>query len=315
MTYRFHTRIAPTPSGYLHLGNAWSFVLTWLAARARNGHVHLRIDDLDADRFREEYLEDIFESLRWLGLDWDGGPLDANDFKSSHSQRLKLERYREALDAFGGGRSVYACRCSREEARRDAEAAGRPSLYAGTCRDLNLDPGNVGFVLRYRSRPAPVRVRNEAVMALLLNPRWYLGDLFVRHKNSDPSYHLASVVDDEDLKINFVARGMDLMPSTGAQLSLAQSLGFTAFPQARFWHHALVLDEAGGKLSKSQGAESLRALREKFPDPAPIHRFFARHAGIDPARVASVRDLLPGFRVEKVATLPLRLSDFWRFVE
>jgi len=316
MGYRLRTRIAPTPSGYLHLGNAWSFVLTWLAARSQGGHVSLRIDDLDAARFREEYLEDIFASLRWLGLDWEGGPQNAAEFKTAYSQRQKLSRYREALSALYASKSVYACRCSREETRRDAEVTGRPGVYAGTCRNQDLDPEGAGVALRFRPSPGGVHMRNEGGGTFELHPHRDVGDFIVRQRNGDPSYQLASVVDDEDLRINFVVRGLDLMPSTGAQLCVAQTLGWESLPKARFWHHVLVLDDAGGKLSKSnlgsKDLESLRALREKFPDPAPLYRFFSRHLRIEPEGVASARDLLSGFRMEKVATLPLRLSDFWR---
>jgi len=318
MGYQIRTRIAPTPSGYLHLGNAWSFVLTWLAARSQGGRISLRIDDLDAARFRDEYLEDIFVSLRWLGLDWDGGPRDAAEFKSAHSQRRRLERYQEALGRLRSARSVYACRCSREEVRRaaSASASGNPGLYAGTCRNQDLDPESEGSALRYRAFPGTVRVRDEGGGVFELHSNREIGDFIVRQRNGDPSYQLASVVDDEDLRINFVVRGMDLTPSTGAQLSLAKSLGLKTVPQARFWHHVLMLDNAGEKLSKSNSksadANSLSALREKFPDAAPLYRFFSRYLGVDPAGVISARDLLSGFRIEKVATLPLRLSDFWR---
>ena len=309
---KIRTRIAPTPSGYLHLGNAWSFVLTWLAARSEGGDIHLRIDDLDAARFREEYLEDVFASLRWLGLDWDGGPRDAAEFRAVHSQRFRIDRYREVLGAERLQASLYACVCSREQARRDAEKAGRPTLYAGTCRDRGLDLNTEDHALRHRVSKGAVKMRDETGGVSTLHPERDVGDFVVRQKNGDPGYQLASVVDDEDMHINFIVRGFDLMPSTGAQLCLARTLEWQGFPQARFWHHTLVLNDAGEKLSKSEGAESLKALREKFPDPSPIYRFFARYMGMDPRDKFSARDLLAGFRVEKVATMPLKLSEFFR---
>src|SRR5690606_41399145 len=120
------TRIAPTPSGLLHLGNAWSFTLTWLAARAAGGHVWLRIDDLDAARAQDEYLEDIFASLRWLGLDWDSGPRDVADFKARYSQTLRLDRYRAAVETLKAGGHLYACTCTRSQLR------GAGPIYPGT---------------------------------------------------------------------------------------------------------------------------------------------------------------------------------------
>ncbi|MEO7424697.1 MAG: glutamate--tRNA ligase family protein, partial [Fibrobacteria bacterium] len=134
------TRLAPTPSGFLHAGNAWSFVLTWLLARSQGGTVRLRIDDLDTARFRDGYGEDIFASLRWLGLDWDTGPRTVAEVKGIYSQQSRLGKYRAALEALAGreeagGPLIYACACSREQVKRAAGASGRPGVYPGTCRD------------------------------------------------------------------------------------------------------------------------------------------------------------------------------------
>ena len=307
---KLRTRIAPTPSGYLHLGNAWSFVLTWLAARSQGGKIHLRIDDLDAARYRDEYLEDIFETLHWLGLDWDSGPQSAEEFKVAYSQRLRLVRYQEALDALQAQRKLYACSCSREQIRCDAEAAGL-RVYPGTCRDKDLKLDEDNHALRIRIRDS-VKVRDESGKVFDLHPERDMGDVVLRQKNGDPSYQLASVLDDEDAAVNFVVRGLDLMPSTGAQLALAHSLELKTLQQARFWHHALVSDDLGGKLSKSEGAESLRAIREKFSEPEILLRFFSRHMGIAADEIRSIHDLISGFRMEKVATMPLKLSDFLR---
>ncbi len=304
------TRFAPTPSGYLHIGNAWSFVLTWLMARSQGGLIHLRIDDLDVARFREEYLEDIFASLQWLGLDWDSGPRNTKEFQASFSQRNRMPEYEHALAALKG--QVYGCECSREQAKKDSEVADNPSVYAGTCRNKGLGFEEGKRALRYRVSPEPVVPHDESGKPFELHPSQDMGDFVVQQRNGDPGYQLASVVDDESLSIDFVVRGQDLLPSTGAQVSLAISLGLEHFPKARFWHHALILDDAGEKLSKSAGAESLQALRGKFSDPAPVFRFFARHMGLEPSGIKSAHDLLDGFRVEKVATMPLRLSEFWR---
>lgn len=307
------TRIAPTPSGLLHLGNAWSFTLTWLAARSgRNtptGHVRLRIDDLDAARVQDAYLEDIFASLRWLGIDWDSGPRDAAEFRAAHSQRLRLERYRAAAETLRERGRVYACACSRAQIKLSGP------VYPGTCRVRGLEFGQPDHAVRFRLPAGPVRVRDAAGGAFTLHPARDLGDCVVIRRDGEPAYQLASVVDDAEHGVNFVVRGLDLMPSTGAQAALAAALGLAAFGQARFWHHALVLGENGEKLSKSAGAESLAALRERFPDPAPVLRWFARALGIPPLGVHTIRDLLPGFDPAGVPTKPLRLADFWRFVD
>lgn len=336
------TRFAPTPSGYLHLGNAWSFVLTWLLARSRGGSIHLRIDDLDAARLRPEYLEDIFESLRWLGLDWDTGPRDTADFLARHSQRLRLDRYREAmgrLSALRGpdGPAVFACACSREQVKR---AARVPGLYPGTCRSLGLDPATPGTTLRLH---VPEEEEAEALDGvsgrLRLRPGRLVGDFILRQKNGDPAYQLASVVDDEDLGIDLVVRGSDLLPSTAAQLALARRLGAQGFLGAEFVHHGLIVrGEAGeggkgpeaGKISKSSMGSSsagatvmegssagphpddtaLRTLRARLGSPGRIYAFFARTLGQDLPDAARAADLLPGFRPERIPAGPLRWEDF-----
>jgi glutamyl-tRNA synthetase len=111
------TRIAPTPSGFLHLGNALSFITTWLWARASKGQIALRIDDLDGPRTQEAFVDDIFEQLHWMGLDWDEGPFNRAELEKNHSQSLRLPRYREALSALlnTSDRRVFSCECSRSE--------------------------------------------------------------------------------------------------------------------------------------------------------------------------------------------------------
>lgn len=297
------TRFAPTPSGYLHAGNAWSFVLTWLAARSLGGSIHLRIDDLDAERLRGEYLEDIFASMAWLGLDWDTGPRDPADFRARHSQRLRLPSYAAALErliappAAGPATlpstvpaepAVYACACSRSRAREASLAAGAPDLYAGTCRRLGLPlrtDGAQATALRLRvGEDEEVLLRDVLAGELRLRPAEEAGDFAVRRKNGDPAYHLASVVDDEALGIDLVVRGADLLPSTAAQLALAGRLGAERFRRAAFLHHGLIVEgqaregaDAGpqpvAKLSKSVMGHAGAAGREAMPAPgaASLH--------------------------------------------
>lgn len=309
------TRIAPTPSGLLHLGNAWSFTLTWLAARAAprgQGHVRLRIDDLDAARAQDAYLEDIFASLRWLGIDWDSGPRDVAEFKALYSQRLRMDHYRDAVKTLQEHGCTYVCSCTRAEIRTQTGSSG--AVYPGTCRIRGLEFGLPDHAVRFRMPDDVVQVRDADGGRFELRPARDIGDFVVWRRDDEPAYQIASVVDDMEHSVDFVVRGLDLMPSTGAQAALAAALGLYAFKQVRFWHHPLVVDDTGEKLSKSKRAESLAALREQFPDPAPILRWFARSLGRDEQGVHAVRDLLPGFDPIQISTKPLLLSDFWRFV-
>ena len=326
------TRIAPTPSGYLHAGNAWSFLITWLAARSRGGQVHLRIDDLDAARLRPEYVDDIFASLEWLGLDWDSGPKDAAEFRAAHSQTLRMGEYRsllERLSASGApgadGPVVYPCACSREQARKDSEAAGTPGRYAGTCRNASIPwersafPGQAGpkdgsvregLHLRARLQGnVEVTMADSAGGRETLHPGRDMGDFVVWQKNGLPAYQLASVADDEALGIDLVVRGSDLLASSGAQLWLARQAGVAGFPRAAFIHHPLLLGPGRGKLSKSTGAEALHALRAQG-GPESLLRFFASRLGIDPGAVGQPRDLIDGFALARLPKDDLPWSDF-----
>ena len=308
---KLRTRIAPTPSGLLHLGNAWSFTLTWLAARATGGTVRLRIDDLDAARARDAWLDDIFASLHWLGLDWDEGPRDTADFKAAHSQRLRLARYHAGLDTLAAGGALYACTCTRSELR----AAGAGIVYPGTCRDAGH--AHDASALRFRVPVGEVHLRGPDGGASTLNPARDMGDFVVRRRDGEPAYQIASVLDDAEHGINFVVRGLDLAPSTGAQLALAAALGLPEFAAARFWHHPLLLDDADAKLSKSRGAESLESLRALHPDPAPVLRWFAARLGRrgDALRaVRTARDLVAGFDPAHVPDHPLRITEFREFL-
>jgi glutamyl/glutaminyl-tRNA synthetase len=315
------TRLAPTPSGFLHPGNAWSFLITWLIARSQGGTIQLRIDDLDTARFREEYSEDIFASLAWLGLDWDTGPRDLADFKALHSQHRRIGKYRAALDRLAGkpapdGPLVYACACSREKVRRDSLAAGRPGVYPGTCRNAGIPFGRTGSGAE--SFPLRVRVPDNAEVTLedlkhgpeILRPGADMGDFVVWQRNGDPAYQLASLVDDEEYGTDLVVRGKDLLPSTGAQAWLAGLLGYPGFPAARFVHHGLILGADGGKLSKSQGADSLRALRERLGDPSPLLGFFARRLGMDPQGTVRPVDLLKAFKPMMIPERAIPWSEF-----
>ena len=296
------TRIAPTPSGYLHLGNAWNFLLTWLLARSQGGTIHLRIDDMDVARFRQEYLEDIFASLAWLGLDWDTGPANSADFHANYSQRLRRASYRSALvklmelnSEFGP--SVYACRCSREQVKQASHAAGQPGIYPGTCRNLGLPRNRAeiwqsGKGLEHSDNTTVLRLKvvadatvewvDEAMGPVLLHPGQDMGDFIVWQRNGEPAYQLTSMVDDEALGINWIVRGRDLLPSTGAQIYLARCMGNGPFPWAHFVHHGLIRGPDGKKLSKSTGtplkseAVLLHKLRVLPGGRAALYRFFAQ---------------------------------------
>ncbi len=265
------TRIAPTPSGWLHQGNGASFVLTWVLARAAGGKVLLRIDDLDRARFRMEYLDDIFYTLDWLGLDYDEGPKDAQDFLARFSQVHRLDLYHHALAELRAQGLCYACDCSRSRIR----AASPNGIYPGFCRDKKLDFEAAEVAWRVRLPAQAVATFREWGRAdfRTIELAGSVGDFAVRQKDGMPAYQVASLCDDLHWGINFVVRGADLLPSTAAQVWLAQQLSDKqSFAQACFLHHALLTDNAGEKLSKSAGAAALAVWRAAGQRPEKIYQ-------------------------------------------
>ncbi len=239
------TRIAPTPSGFLHPGNAVNFLLTQWLARQHRGRLLLRIDDLDAARVREEYLADIFRVLQWLDIAIDGGPSGVAEFRRDYSLGHRTGAYRRAVAQLrSSGAHVYACRCSRRDLA--GHAAG---YYPGTCRTAALPerPGETALRIAV-AHPTLVDVAGEAI-----DVAGVLGDFALWRRDDVPAYQLASVVEDRDLGVNAVVRGRDLLASTGAQLVLAPLLGADDFVAADFRHHPLMTDPQGRKLSKSAG--------------------------------------------------------------
>ncbi len=245
-------RLAPTPSGFLHIGNALNFTLNWLVARLQGGKILLRIDDLDADRKRSEYVADIFESLAWLGLDWDEGPgvsrsdtfsksvtSGIEDFEKNWSQHRRLSLYFNALEKLRAAGLLFACRKSRRD------LAPFEGNYPPAFRNQNLSLDDPDVAWRIKTPPG-----------------FPLPDFVVRRRDGIPAYQVASFADDVHFGITHVIRGADLEASTQAQLYLAECLVETNFLKINFLHHPLITDENGEKLSKSAGATSLKEMRE-----------------------------------------------------
>ncbi|MEX1099989.1 MAG: glutamate--tRNA ligase family protein [Bacteriovoracaceae bacterium] len=238
---RIVSRLAPTPSGYLHLGNAYNFILTWWIVKSLNGKLYLRIDDADQARTRPEFLEDIFETLDWLGLDYDFGPQDSRDFLKNYSQGLKTETYfKTAMSAKG----AFACECSRKQIL----AASADGIYKGVCapKKLAFQRGQCSLRLKTGGGPA-VKVDGRAI-----DVNQVMGDFVLWRKDDIPSYQLTSVVDDKEMGTSLIVRGQDLLESSAAQIYLSEKLGWSHLGQCQFIHHPLLLDEKGEKYSKSQ---------------------------------------------------------------
>jgi glutamyl-tRNA synthetase len=247
------TRFAPSPTGDLHLGGAWTALASWVLARREAGGTHvLRIEDLDPLRVVAGSEVRIEEDLRWLGLDWDEEPV---------RQSARGARYEEAIAALADQGLVYACDCSRAEIARAASAphAGEETVYPGTCRDR--DPGRV------MKRPPALRVRvpggtvacdDGAMGRVEQDLARDVGDFVVRRADGAFAYQLAVVVDDRATGITDVVRGADLLSSVPRQIWLARALGEEP---PRFTHVALVVAPDGARLEKRTGGVTVRELR------------------------------------------------------
>jgi len=232
-------RYAPTPSGFLHEGNALNFVLTWIFARREKAKIWLRIDDSDQTRVRDIYLENIFQTLEWLDLDYDFGPQGVEEHKKEHSQGLKTEYYYQELQK---SYELFACECSRAQLAKE-------SRYPSFCtyKNLDLERGLYAFRLK----------RDDLDFYRGTSKEFYQSVLWRRDNN--PSYQWVSLIEDRDKGVTDVIRGEDLRGSGEFQKQLYAYLPKSqkkSFPK-NFYHHNLLTKDNGEKLSKSQKSPPL----------------------------------------------------------
>lgn len=267
-----NTRIAPTPSGFLHVGNILSFAITLAVAKKNNASVLLRIDDLDQARVNDQYIQDIFDTLNYLEIPWDTGPRDVQDFRNSWSQTHRMELYHQALNKLRDSGFIFACTCSRQQIKNSQSCACRE-------KHIPLDTGNAAWRLITNDKKLAIRNYNGEVIHAALPAD--MQNFVVRRRDGIPAYQLASVVDDLHYDIDLVVRGEDLRSSTIAQHELALSLGESRFSAIRFYHHPLLMEESGQKLSKSAGSTSIKYLREIGKKPSDIYTMIGKMMGID----------------------------------
>jgi len=261
------TRFAPSPTGQLHLGHAYSAALAHHAALESGGRFLLRIEDLDETRSRPEFVAGIEEDLRWLGLNWDGEPL---------VQSQRSEHYTAALERLKEAGLVYPCFCTRSDIAAALNAPHGPAAarYPGTCRALPDDPR------RRETTPHSWRLDSAKAIERVGLPSWTehngrtftatageIDDEILARKDAPAAYHLACVVDDAASAVNLVVRGMDLRSSTPVQRLLQMLLDL---PEPEYLHHPLVVHEDGRRLAKRDRAPALQALRDSGVDGSAL---------------------------------------------
>jgi glutamyl/glutaminyl-tRNA synthetase len=271
-TYR--GRIAPSPTGYLHLGHARTFWVAQERAKENGGALILRNEDLDSTRFKMDFVSAMLEDLRWFGFEWSEGP-DIGAKFAPYNQSERMNFYRAALEKLREGNFIYPCICSRKDilvathaphANDDAEP-----IYPGTCRkNRKSEIANRKFSWRFGIPDGEVISfvdGNFGEQKFVAGKDF--GDFVVWRHDDVPAYQIACVVDDAAMEISEVVRGADLLVSTARQILLYRALGLTP---PKFFHCTLMLDEKGERMAKRHDALSLRKLRELGETPESLRR-------------------------------------------
>jgi glutamyl/glutaminyl-tRNA synthetase len=283
---KYRGRLAPSPTGYLHLGHARTFWMAQQRAMENGGTLVLRNEDLDSTRFKMEFVPAMIEDLKWFGFEWQEGPDRGGPF-APYNQSERMDFYRDALEKLRAGNFIYPCTCSRKDIRSAARAPHAEDdevIYPGTCRGkgdkrVTSDTNVAAAILSHATRHASLRFRvpdGETISFMdgkCGEQRFVagkdFGDFVVWRGDGVPSYQLACVADDAAMQITEVVRGADLLVSTARQILLYRALGLT--PPA-FFHCPLWCDEAGVRLAKRHDTLSLRALRVRGETPESLRR-------------------------------------------
>ena len=291
------TRFAPSPTGFLHIGNARTALYTFLFARQQNGRFLLRIDDTDRQRFSQEFLDDIFNSLQWLHLNWDEKP----SFQSE-----KLQVYREKVEELLRTDKAYRCVCTPEvlEVKRKAAMATRKKpIYDGTCRN---HPPQINektpFTIRFKTPNEGETAIEDLIKGKVVFQNQELDDLIIVRSDGMPTYNFCSVVDDATMNITHIVRGDDHLANTPRQVLLFQALGA---PLPIFAHLPLIFGPDRTPLSKRHGVTSVRSYREMGYLPEAIVNFLVRLGWSSGDREIFTREeLIREFRLENVGKSP-----------
>ncbi len=278
----YRGRLAPSPTGYLHLGHALTFWTAQQRARERGGTLILRNEDLDRQRCKPEFVSAMLQDLRWFGFEWQEGP-DVDGPHAPYTQSERMPLYRAAFEKLRAGGFLFPCTCSRQDVLRALQAPHQGEdepIYPGTCRKVTSDKRQATNDARSgaedRSSPSwRFRVPHGRTLTFhdgQLGPQSFVagvdfGDFVVWRNDDLPAYQLAVVVDDTEMGITEVVRGEDLLSSTARQLLLYEALDLVA---PRFFHCPLMNDEHGVRLAKRHDALGLRALRATGASPEQL---------------------------------------------
>lgn len=285
--HRYVGRLAPSPTGAQHLGNARTFLIAWLLCRRANGQMLLRIEDLETPRIKPWAIEQAKEDLKWLELDWDIAPNSSLLDSQPIVQSQRSVRYAEILHTLKQDQAVYPCTCTRSDietlsAPHESDLMGL--VYPGTCANRqvedaqHLDRHEIAYSWRYRMPTVPLRFTDDFLgKQSIESPSVELGDFIVSRKNGAIAYQLAVVIDDHDSGVNQVVRGDDLVLSTFRQLAIYSRLNWQP---PRFCHLPLVVGIDGRRLAKRHGDTRLSSLRDAGIAARTIVGYLAFRSGL-----------------------------------
>lgn len=308
------TRLAPSPTGALHLGNARTFLANWLLARQNGWRIVLRIEDMDGPRIKRGAAQQLIEDLEWLGLNWDEGPF---------YQSQRRPSYDAAIDRLIKSRYAYPCVCSRKEVDAAASAPHAEdgsSVYSGTCRDKFPDveaartASGCEPALRFAVPPARVVELDDTFAGhRRFDVARELGDFVIAKADGTPAYQLAVVVDDADMTVTDVVRGDDLLDSTPRQILLYEALGLT--DRIPTYHHLpLIIGPDGRRLAKRHGDTRLSFYRDRGVPAARVVALLTRWCGIDTGDHAHAGELIHRFDMTAISRSAITFTpadDAW----
>ena len=282
-------RIAPSPTGYFHVGTGRTALFNWLFARQQGGQFLVRIEDTDAARNRPEHTEGIFRALRWLGMDWDEEPYLQSEHRGEHL---------ESLDKLLASGTAYACDCTREAIDARAKASGRPPGYDGYCRDRAVSPD--GHMIRFRVPSQGETTVVDLIRGTVSFENSTIEDFGLRKSNGDPLFYLANTFDDAAMRISHVVRGEEHFPNTPKYVLLWEALGYG--PPPLFAHLPLILNEKRQKLSKRRDRVAVEDYRDEGYLPEAMVNYLAL-LGWSPGgdrEIISLEEMISEFRLEDV---------------
>jgi len=307
---KVRVRFAPSPTGYLHIGGARTMLFNWLFARHHGGSLILRIEDTDVERSTDASTDAIIESIKWLGLDWDEGPIVGGKY-GPYFQSERLDIYREYAERLLKSGHAYRCYCTPEElseAREAAMKAGKPPGYTGRCRQLSLE-----MIRAYEAQgrkpalrfkvPEGETVVNDIVRGDVVFQNEHIDDFVILKSDGYPTYNFAVVIDDALMKITDVIRADEHLPNTPKQIMMYKALGFEL---PRFAHVSMILGKDKTKLSKRHGATSVTQYRDDGYLPEALINYLVLLGWAYDAeqQIFSREELIQKFTLDKVSKNP-----------